>query len=146
MAKCCAQWRILKPPGSLQLTILRRLFWCNSYFMSIGVSIPCRISYYVFSYVCVRFSGMITSVGERGLSFSYNYMYMVSVQKGLLFLLMLGKGCVILLWHSLGIPCDYLEPYSRQHYSSRKHLRTKVTPDFHLTYRKNGGNVGSESK
>ena len=30
--------------------------------------------------------------------------------------------------------------------SSRKHLRTKVTPDFHLTYSKNGGNLGSGSK
>ena len=30
--------------------------------------------------------------------------------------------------------------------SSRKHLRTKVTPDFHLSYSKNGGNLGSESK
>ena len=30
--------------------------------------------------------------------------------------------------------------------SSRKHLCTKVTPDFHLTYSKNGGNLGSESK
>ena len=27
-----------------------------------------------------------------------------------------------------------------------KHLRTKVTPDFHLTYSKNRGNLGSESK
>ena len=25
---------------------------------------------------------------------------------------------------------------------SRKHLRTKVTPDLHLTYSKNGGNLG----
>ena len=30
--------------------------------------------------------------------------------------------------------------------SSRKNLRTKVTPDFHLTYSKNRGNLGSESK
>ena len=30
--------------------------------------------------------------------------------------------------------------------SSRKYLRTKVTPDFHLTYSKNGENLGSESK
>ena len=30
--------------------------------------------------------------------------------------------------------------------SSRKHLRTKVTPDFHLKYSKNWGNLGSESK
>ena len=26
--------------------------------------------------------------------------------------------------------------------TSRKHLRTKVTPDLHLTYSKNGGNLG----
>ena len=26
--------------------------------------------------------------------------------------------------------------------SSRKHLRTKVTPDFHLTFSKNGGKSG----
>ena len=30
--------------------------------------------------------------------------------------------------------------------ASREHLRTKVTPDFHLTYSKNGGNLGSGSK
>ena len=34
----------------------------------------------------------------------------------------------------------------KQAFSSRKHLRTKATPDFHLTYSKNGGNLGSESK
>ena len=26
--------------------------------------------------------------------------------------------------------------------ASRNHFRTKVTPDFHLTYSKNGGNLG----
>ena len=30
--------------------------------------------------------------------------------------------------------------------SSRKNLRTKVTPDFHLTYSENGENLGSGSK
>ena len=29
---------------------------------------------------------------------------------------------------------------------SRKHLRTKVAQDMHLTYSKNGGNLGLESK
>ena len=29
---------------------------------------------------------------------------------------------------------------------SRKHLCTKVTPDFHLTYSENRGNLGSGSK
>ena len=27
---------------------------------------------------------------------------------------------------------------------TRKHLHTKVTPDFHLTYSKNRGNLGSD--
>ena len=31
-------------------------------------------------------------------------------------------------------------------YASRKHLRTKVTPDFPLTDSKNGENLGSGSK
>ena len=30
--------------------------------------------------------------------------------------------------------------------ASRKYFRTKVTPDFYLTYSKNAGNLGSESK
>ena len=30
--------------------------------------------------------------------------------------------------------------------TSRKHLSTQVTPDFHLKYSTNGGNLGSESK
>ena len=46
----------------------------------------------------------------------------------------------IKLWRSETIFYESLTP------TSRKHLRTKVTPDFHLTYSKNGGNLGSESK
>ena len=30
--------------------------------------------------------------------------------------------------------------------ASRKHPRTKVTPNLNLTHSKNGGNLGSESK
>ena len=30
--------------------------------------------------------------------------------------------------------------------TSQKHLRTKVTPDFQLTYSEDWGNLGSESK
>ena len=36
---------------------------------------------------------------------------------------------------------QYSEKYPI-YYTSRKYLRTKVTPDFHLTYSKNGGNLG----
>ena len=39
------------------------------------------------------------------LSFTCNYV--VSVRKGFLFLSVLGMGCVILLWHSLGLPYNY---------------------------------------
>ena len=55
-----------------------------------------------------KMGASITSVGEEGeliflLSFACNYV--VSVKRGLFFLLVLGLGCVILLWHSLGLPC-----------------------------------------
>ena len=36
---------------------------------------------------------------------------------------------VVTVWDHEALPCD-------TKYSSRKHLRTKVTPDLHLTYRK----------
>ena len=40
----------------------------------------------------------------------------------------------------------YGQPSERLNPTSRKHLRTKLTPDFHLTNSKNGSNLGSESK
>ena len=33
--------------------------------------------------------------------------YVVSGRRGFLFFLVLGMGCVILLWHSLGLPYNY---------------------------------------
>ena len=54
------------------------------------------------SYLYVSCSGSLTSLGKRELflllSFTCNYV--VSVSRGFLFLLVLGMGCVILLWHS----------------------------------------------
>ena len=35
---------------------------------------------------------------------------------------------------------------SKSIYTSRKHLRTKVIPDLHLTFSEKGGKLGSESK
>ena len=64
------------------------------------VGVSCRIRYSIVSYLYVSCSGL-----GRGLSFTYNYV--VSVRKGFLFLWVLGMGCVILLWHSLGLPYDY---------------------------------------
>ena len=68
--------------------------------MFIGVG----VSYSVVSNLYVSFSGLITytSVGEERaiflLLFTCNYV----VLRSFLFLLVLG--CVILLWHSLGLP------------------------------------------
>ena len=38
-----------------------------------------------------------------------NLSVIVYVRSGVLFLLVLGMGCVILLWHSLGHACNYFE-------------------------------------
>ena len=40
----------------------------------------------------------------------------------------------------------FLFPFLCRIIPSRKYLRTKATPDFHLTYSKNGGNLRSVSK
>ena len=66
----------------------------SSFFYSIGT----------YCYLYVSFCGSITSVGEERANLSATvYLYVVSVRRGFLFLLMLGIGCVILLWHSLGL-------------------------------------------
>ena len=66
------------------------------------------MSYFVF--YCVNLSGSITWVGEERTFFllSFTCYYVVSVRKGFLFLLVLGIGCVILLWHFLCLPYNYL--------------------------------------
>ena len=68
--------------------------------MLIVVGVSCRISFSIVSYLYVCFSGLMTSPGEEKeliflLSFTCNYM--VSVQRGFFFLLMLGMGFVFLL-------------------------------------------------
>ena len=69
-------------------------------------SVSCRISYSVVNYIYivnVSFSGLFVIIL---LPITCNYV--VSVRTGFLFLLVLGKGSVILLWHSRGLP--YNEP------------------------------------
>ena len=61
----CTVADVLKPPSSLLLTALRRLFWCNSYFMLFGVAVLCRILYSIVSYLYVSCSGSSISVGEE---------------------------------------------------------------------------------
>ena len=48
--------------------------------------------------------------GERELIFLLSFTcYYVSFRRGFLFLLVLGIGYVILLWHSLGLPYNYFK-------------------------------------
>ena len=84
----------------------------NSYFMLFGEGVSCRILYSIVSYLYVSCSGSITSVEEEGVNLicllSFTFKYVVSVRRGCLFLLVLGLCCVILLWHSLSLPYNYL--------------------------------------
>ena len=78
--------------------------------MLFGVGVSCHILYSIVSYLYVSYSESITSVGEERAIFfllSFTCNYVVSVRRGFLFLLVLGMGCVILLWHSLCLPYNY---------------------------------------
>ena len=75
--------------------------------MFFGVGVSCTNLYSFVVYLCVDDSGSVTSVGEEReliclLLFTCNYV--VYVWRGFLFLLVLGMGYVILLWHSLSLP------------------------------------------
>ena len=63
--------------------------------MLIGVGVLFRISYSGVSYLYVSLSRLITSVGEER---AYRLLVFLLF---LFFILVLGIGCAILLWHSL---------------------------------------------
>ena len=77
----------------------------------IGVGVSCRILSLSF-FLYVSFSGLITTAGEERAIFmlSFTCNYVVSVRRDFLFPLVLGISCVILLWHSLGLPYNYFDP------------------------------------
>ena len=76
-----------------------------------GVGVSCRNLYSFVVYLYVNCSGSITRLGKRELIclllFTCNYV--VSVWRGFLFLWVLGMGCIILLWHSMGLSYNYFE-------------------------------------
>ena len=79
--------------------------------MLFEVGVSCRILYSIVSYLYVSCSGSMTLVGkEREILFllSFTCNYAVSFRIGYHFLLVLGVGCVILSWHSLCFPYNYL--------------------------------------
>ena len=79
----------------------------NSYLMLFGVGVSCRILYSSVSYLYV--TDPLPRLGKRELSclLSFTCNYVVSVRRGFLFLCVLGMGCVILFWHSQGLPYKY---------------------------------------
>ena len=72
------------------------------------MGVSCR-SYSVVSYLYVSFSRLISSVGEERAIFllCITRSYVVSVRRDFHFFLVLRVGCVILLWHSLGLSYNY---------------------------------------
>ena len=80
------------------------------------MGVSCRVLYSIVNYLYVNCSGSITSVGkERAYLSAIVYLdnidhcrnHVVSVRRGVLFLLLPRVGCLILLWHSLCLPYDY---------------------------------------
>ena len=55
----------LSPAGSLLLTVLRRLFWCDAYLMLFGVGVSCSILYSIVMYFYVCSGGSVSSVAEE---------------------------------------------------------------------------------
>ena len=90
------------------------VFNCSHFTFMIRIRVFAKLYSYV-SHLYVSCSESITSVVGKELicwlSFTCNYL--VSVRRDFLFLLVLGLGCVILLWHSLGIPYNYFVGYVR---------------------------------
>ena len=70
-------------------------------------------------FYCLLFI-QLPPLGKRSLIclFSFTGYHVVSVQRGFLFLWVLGIGCVILLWHSLSLPYNYFGLF---HYTSSYH-------------------------
>ena len=52
------------------LGFYQSVIWCNSYFVLIGIGVPCRILYSFVSNLYVSFSGLITTVREVTANFS----------------------------------------------------------------------------
>ena len=65
-AKVCAQWRILKPPGSLLATDRSKAVVLVKFLLNVvGVGVSCRNLYFFVVYLYVNGSVSITSVGEE---------------------------------------------------------------------------------
>ena len=69
------------------------------------------VLYSIASYLLYAVVDQLLRLGKRELVFLllFTCSFVVSVLGRFLFLLVLGMGCAILLWHSLGLPLIILE-------------------------------------
>ena len=74
--------------------------------MLFGVGILCCVSWSIVSYLLYTVADQLPRLGKRELVFLllFTCNFVVSVRRRFLFFLVLGMGCVILLWHSLDLP------------------------------------------
>ena len=92
-------------------------------------STQCRL---VFSYLLGQCDDLFFFFN----SFFFYYSQFVSIHK---IFTSLSEN-IMLYFVNVYVLCIYYT------YTSRKHLRTEVSPDLHPNYSKKGGNLGSESK
>ena len=74
--------------------------------MLFGVGILRCVSWSIVSYVLYAVADQLSRLGKREIVFLllFTCNFVVSVRRRFLFLLVLGLGCFILLWHSLDLP------------------------------------------
>ena len=101
--------------------------------MLFGEGVSCRILYSVVGCLCVGCSRSITSIGEEILVANWSAIVCLCgfcARVGILFLLVLEMGCVILLWHSLGILYNYLAQYVASKLQMDIHCRQLLIGHF----------------
>ena len=83
--------------------------------MFFGVGVSCRICILLMFIYMLTVVDRLPRLGKRELIclLLFNCNYVVSVWRGFLFLWVLGMGYVILLWHSLSLPYNYLVQIQR---------------------------------
>ena len=103
---------LFRCPGDTFILINRSVF--------IYLNVLCRVLY-------VSFSRLIPLFGKRELVFllSSTRNYVVYFRRGILFLLVLVKGCIMLLWHSACFPLTIYPEFSQRYASKRYSFGTK---------------------
>ena len=75
-------------------------------------------------------------LGKRELIFLLLFIcyFVASVRRSFLFLLVLRIGCIILLWHSLGLPYNYFTPVIINKWKLQVSIATTVLIGLEQTY------------